>query len=549
MKIGKRGAGILVALIVVLGVSGALVSRYWIYIPGILAELRDPVQENREVVWDQGPAKAPVGERAPNIVVILADDLGFNDITFSGGGVADGTVPTPNIDSIARDGVTFTNGYAGNATCAPSRAAIMTGRYATRFGFEFTPAPPAFAKTIASFADNGSEYFADREKDVPDINEMSVPANEIYIPQMLKQQGYRTLMLGKWHLGGTDTTRPDVRGFDEALGFMPGASLFLPKNDSTVVNSVQDFDPIDRFLWANLPFAIRFNGSPRFEPSRYMTDYLTDEAVKAIDANRNRPFFMYLSYNAVHTPLQALKSDYDKLSHIENHTLRTYAAMIVALDRGVGKVLAELKAQGLDDNTIVIFTSDNGGAHYVGLPDINKPYRGWKATFFEGGIHVPFFIKWPGHVPAGATVPRPAAHVDIFATAAAAAGAKMPGDRVYDGIDLMRVIAAEGDAADRPLFFRSGHYKTYLKDGWKLQVSERPKKNWLFNLNEDPTEQHNLVDANPGKLAGMMALLERADDEQARPIWPALIEAPIMIDRPLGGAPRGPEDEYVYWAN
>ena len=162
---------------------------------------------------------------------------------------------------------------------------------------------------------------------------------------------------------------------------------------------------------------------------------------------------------------------------------------------------------------------------------------------------MPFFIKWPGHVPAGATVPRPAAHVDIFATAAAAAGAKMPGDRVYDGIDLMRVIAAEGDAADRPLFFRSGHYKTYLKDGWKLQVSERPKKNWLFNLNEDPTEQHNLVDANPGKLAGMMALLERADDEQARPIWPALIEAPIMIDRPLGGAPRGPEDEYVYWAN
>lgn len=549
MKIGKRGASILAALIVVVGMAGALLSRYWIYIPGILAELRDPVHENREVVWDRGPAEAPTGERAPNIVVILADDLGFNDLTFSGGGVAGGTVPTPNIDSIARDGVTFANGYAGNATCAPSRAAIMTGRYATRFGFEFTPAPPAFAKTIASFADNGSEYFEDREKDVPDINEMSVPADEIYIPQMLKQKGYHTLMLGKWHLGGTDTTRPDVRGFDEALGFMPGASLFLPKNDPNVVNSVQDFDPIDKFLWANLPFAIQFNDSPRFAPSKYMTDYLTDEAVKAIDANRNRPFFMYLSYNAVHTPLQALKSDYDKLSHIENHTLRTYAAMIVALDRGVGKVLAELKAQGLDDNTIVIFTSDNGGAHYVGLPDINQPYRGWKATFFEGGIHVPFFIKWPGHVPAGATVPRPAAHVDIFATAAAAAGAKMPEDRVYDGIDLMRVIAGEGDVADRSLFFRSGHYKTYLKDGWKLQVAERPKKNWLFNLNEDPTEQHNLVDANPGRLAGMMALLEEADGEQAKPIWPALIEAPIMIDRPLGGAQRGPDDEYVYWAN
>ena len=553
MKIGKRGAGILAALAVVLvGVVGVLLfQRYWYYIPGILQELRDPVQANREVTWDEGPAEAavPVAQRKPNIVVILADDLGFNDLSFGGGGVAGGSVPTPNIDSIARNGVVFANGYAGNATCAPSRAAIMTGRYATRFGFEFTPAPPQFAETIATYAGNGAVYFEDREKDVPGVDEMSVPENEIYIPKMLKEQGYHTVMLGKWHLGGTDTTRPETRGFDEALGFMPGASLFAQKDDPNVVNSVQDFDPIDKFLWANLPFAVQFNGGDRFEPSEYMTDYLTGEAVKAIRANRNRPFFMYLSYNAVHTPLQALKSDYDKLSHIEDHTLRTYAAMVMALDRGVGKVLDELRAQGLDDNTIVIFTSDNGGANYIGLPDINRPYRGWKATFFEGGIHVPFFLKWPGHVPAGKVVEHRAAHVDIFPTAAAAAGATLPQDRIYDGTDLVRLAGSNDGIGERPLFFRDGDYKTLLKGDWKLQVSERPKKNWLFNLANDPTEQKNLAEENPEKLAEMMAALQEIDSTQAKPIWPALIEAPMMIDRPLGGAPRGEDDEYVYWAN
>ncbi|MBO6636340.1 MAG: sulfatase-like hydrolase/transferase, partial [Parvibaculum sp.] len=470
----------------------------------------------------------------------------FNDLSFGGGGIAG--VPTPNIDSIASNGVTFVNGYSGNATCAPSRAAIMTGRYATRFGFEFTPAPPQFAETIATFADNGAVYFEERERDAPPVDEMSVPLDEIYISKMLKEQGYRTLMLGKWHLGGTDTTRPETRGFDEALGFMPGASLFLPKNDPNVVNSVQDFDPIDKFLWANLPFAVQFNGGDRFEPSEYMTDYLTNEAVKAIQANRNRPFFMYLSYNAVHTPLQALKSDYDALSHIEDHTLRTYAAMIVALDRGVGKVLDELKTLGLDENTIVIFTSDNGGANYVGLPDINEPYRGWKATFFEGGIHVPFFMQWPSRIEAGTQSDRTAAHVDIFATAAAAAGAALLQDRVYDGIDLMQYVDGNG-VADRPLFFRSGHYRTLIKGGWKLQLAERPAKAWLYHLAQDPTEQNNLAEKDPEKLAEMTAALEEIDSEQAEPIWPSLVEAPMMIDRPLGGAPRGPEDEYVFWAN
>jgi arylsulfatase A-like enzyme len=550
MKIGKRGAILIGALVIVVAVGTTLFNRYWYYLPGIIEGIRNPVQPNREVVWDEGPAKAevPPTQRAPNIVLILVDDLGFNDLTFGGGGLAGGTVPTPNIDALAHNGATFINGYSGNATCAPSRAAIMTGRFATRFGFEFTPAPPEFAETIASFSGDDAVYFADRAKDAPHVNAMSVPLDEIYIPQMLKERGYHTAMLGKWHLGGTEGSRPEDRGFDEALGFMRGASLFGKKNDPNIVNSYQDYDPIDRFLWANLPFSVQFNGSENFEPSEYMTDYLSNEAVKVIRANRNRPFFLYLAYNAPHTPLQALKSDYDALSHIEDHTLRTYAAMIVALDRGVGKVMDELRAQGLEENTIVIFTSDNGGANYVGLPDINQPYRGWKASFFEGGIHVPFFMQWPARIPAGTKLTGRAAHVDIFATAAAAAGAKMPDDRVYDGLDLMRQVEGE-DMSERNLYFRSGHYRTLFKGDWKLQVSERPAKTWLFNLADDPTEQRNLAMDEPEKLAELMAVLEEMDAEQAPPIWPSLIEGPIMIDRPLGGAPRGPDDEFIYWAN
>ncbi len=550
MKIGKRGLVLIGGLAVLTVLCAALYSRYWYYLPGIVQAVIDPVQPNREIVWNEGPSEAaqsPV-DRAPNIIVILVDDMGFNELTYGGGGLAGGTVPTPNMDSIAQNGAIFANGYSGNATCAPSRAAIMTGRFATRFGFEFTPVPPAFAENIAAFGNTGAIFNADLVKDTPPVEEMSVPLDEIYISQMLKDQGYRTLMLGKWHLGATDTSRPETRGFDEALGFMPGAALFLPKDHPDVVNSMQEFDPIDRFLWANLPFAIQYNGSKHFAPSEYMTDYLSNEAVKAIRANRNRPFFMYLAYNAPHTPLQALKSDYDALSHIEDHTLRTYAAMIVALDRGIGKVLDELRAQGLDENTIVIFSSDNGGANYVGIPDLNTPYRGWKLSFFEGGIHVPFFMKWPAKIPAGTRIESRAAHVDIFATAAAAAGARLPEDRVYDGVDLMRYVRGE-TVGERPLFFRSGHYRTLLKGDWKLQVSERPEKAWLFNLAEDPTEKRNLADAEPAVLAEMRAALDAMDAEQATPIWPALVEAPVMIDRPLGGAPRGPEDEYVFWAN
>ena len=532
------------------GREGALL----LYVKHFLRQEASPTQP---VAWKAGPATAPApapgAKRRPNIVVIVADDLGSNDISFYGGGVADGAVPTPNIDSIARNGVNFASGYAGNATCSPSRAAMMTGRYATRFGFEFTSVPISFARVVGGHAAPDALrpviYHAERESAMPSYEQLGVPPSEITIAKLLRGAGYRTLHLGKWHLGEAAPFRPNAAGFDDSLGFYAAASMYLPEDDPGVVNSRQAFDPIDRFLWAAHPFHVRFNGSEPFKPARYMTDYLTDEAIKAIAANRHRPFFLYLAYNAPHTPLQAAKADYDALAQIKDPTLRVYAAMIRALDRSVGRVLEALKAQGLADDTLVVFTSDNGGAHYVGLDDLNKPYRGWKATFFEGGVHVPFFMSWPGTLPRGVTYDQPVSHFDIFATAAGAAGVAVPADRAIDGVDLVPfVTGARGSRPHDALFWRSGPYRVVQAGNWKLQLTERPLQDWLYDLKADPGEKNNLAAAQPAKVQELKALLAAWEKEQAAPLWPALIEAPVTLDKPLN-RPQAKDDAYVYWSN
>ncbi|MEO6215430.1 MAG: sulfatase-like hydrolase/transferase [Sphingomonas sp.] len=516
------------------------------------------VYPNHAVAWQKGPDQAlvPADKRPPNIVLIVADDLGYNDISFNGGGVAGGLLKTPNIDAIGHGGVSFPDGYAGNATCAPSRAALMTGRYPTRFGFEFTPTDTRFARTIAGFPSDWEHRTIldeDAAANDPPSDSKGVPASELTIAELLRTKGYHTLHLGKWHLGGAKGMRPEQQGFDESLGFIIGGQMFLPENDPNVENSKQDFDPIDKYIWANLPFSVQYNGGAHFRPARYMTDYLTDQAVGTIKANRNRPFFLYLAYNAPHTPLQALKADYDALPQIADHRTRVYAAMIRALDRGVGRVTAELKAQGLDNNTLVIFTSDNGGAHYIGLTGINRPYRGWKATFFEGGMKVPFFMRWPAQIKPATIVSGPVSHFDIFATAGKAAGVPMPGDRAIDGVDLLPFVA--GKQAGTPhqiLFWRSGGYKVVRDGDWKLQVLGRipglQQAPLLYNLKTDPTERHDVAASQPAIVAQLTALLARHDAESVKPSWPSLIQSPIAIDRPLGTKPR-PKETYIYWWN
>ena len=223
--------------------------------------------------------------------------------------------------------------------------------------------------------------------------------------------------------------------------------------------------------------------------------------------------------------------------------------MIRSLDRGVGQVLQALKDNGLEDNTLVMFTSDNGGAQYIGLPDVNKPFRGWKISLFEGGIHVPFFARWPARIPAGSVVTDPVHHFDLYATAAAAGGAPLPGDRKIDGVDL--VPFATGEAQGVPheaLFWRSGTSQSALVNGWKLNVSDPPGRSWLFDMTADPGERRDLSRELPEKLAELQAALAAHNAEQASPAWPARLSSPINIDKDLTQA-DSPDDEYIYWSN
>ena len=516
------------------------------------------VAPNRQLGWKQGPQEAASNpaERPPNIILIVADDLGFNDISTFGGGVAGGRVQTPNIDQLAADGAIYNQSYAGNATCAPSRAMMMTGRYPTRTGFEFTPTPSGMGPLVSMVGDSQDsglpKSFLNEtaNEDALSYEEQGLPSSEVTIAEVLRDKGYYTAHIGKWHLGRSKGSAPIDQGFDDSL--LMASGLYLPEDDANVVNAKLDFDPIDRFLWARLNYAASFNnrGDERFEPGGYLTDYWTDESIKVIEANKNRPFFLYLAHWGTHTPLQATKEDYEAVGNIAPHRLRVYAAMVRALDRSVGRVMASLEAQGLSDNTIVMFTSDNGGPGYIGLPEVNAPFRGWKITNFEGGLRVPMFVKWPSQIAPGSQVATPVAHIDVMPTLANAAQAAMPEGVAIDGEDILPLLSETGAAAwqRETLFWQSGYYRVVRHGDWKLQISERPNKSWLYNLAVDPTEQTNLAESEPDKLRELQALLDAHKASAREPLYPYVLQAPIAVDKTRAEHVE-PGDEYIYWPN
>ena len=512
----------------------------------------------RSLAWNAGPklASESPDERPPNIILIVADDLGYNDISTFGGGLDGGRVKTPNIDQLAADGVVFTQSYSGAGTCAPSRAMLMTGRYPTRTGFEFTPTPSGMAPMLSRIsAEMGRGtpsmiYDAALDESKPPYEQQGLPSEEVTIAEILKERGYATFHIGKWHLGRQDGMAPHEQGFDQSL--LMASGLFLPEDDPNVVNAKLDFDPIDQFLWARMAFANSFNSGDqdRFKPGGYLTDYWTDESINIINANKNRPFFLYLGHWGVHTPLQATREDYEAVGDITPHRKRVYAAMIRSLDRSVGRINTALEEAGIADNTLVVFTNDNGGPGYIGLPDINKPFRGWKISQFEGGIRVPLMMKWPARISPGTVSEEPVAHIDVMPTLAAAAEAPEPEGVIIDGENLLPLATGAGlEAWDRDtLFWQSGHYRVVRHKDWKLQVTARPDKQWLFNLAEDPTEQINLAESKPEKVTELMALLD-AHAAAARPaLYPAVLESAITIDKTLV-EPFEEGDDYIYWPN
>ena len=512
----------------------------------------NPVQDNIPTKWPEGPLeRLDQNDSRPNIILILADDMGYNDISLHNGGAADGTLETPHIDSLAKNGVWFNKGYAANATCAPSRASIMTGRYATRFGFEFTPVPDLGQLVIRWLAEEDDDNLRARidneiARNLPSFMDQGMPSDQITIAEILKTQGYYTAHIGKWHLGHSSGMSPLDQGFDDSLSL--AGAYYLPEDHPDVVNAKFETS-IDKMVWSGGQYAARFNDSDMFSPDKYVTDYYTDEAIKVIEKNKNRPFFLYLSHWAIHNPLQAIRSDVEQMSHMSDHNLKVYSGMIRALDRSVGEIIRTLKEFNIYGRTLIFFTSDNGGANYIELEDINKPFRGWKISFFEGGIRVPFILSWPDKIDPGLKFDKPVHHFDIFSTIASAANAQIPMDRKIDGVDLIPYIKGEKIAnPHQTLFWRSGNHQAVLHENWKYLISKKEGTKWLFDTDQDPLERNNLININQEKTLQIESLLAMFNSEQANPLYPSSTELPVLIDKYDGQVIEN-TDEFIFWSN
>lgn len=419
------------------------------------------------------PAMAQAADR-PNIIVIVGDDMGYADLGVQGSS----EIPTPHLDALAAAGVRFTHGYVSGPYCSPTRAGLLTGRYQTRFGHEFNP--------------NGAN---------------GLPLSETTLAQRMKSAGYVTGLVGKWHLGSEPEQRPLERGFDEFFGFLGGAHDYFPKDGPDLMR-----------------------GEQRVDESEYLTDALAREAVDFVERHRESPFFLYLAFNAVHTPMQADDARLEKFAGIANKRRRTYAAMMSAMDDAVGEVLAKVAEAGLEENTLVFFFSDNGGPTMQGVTvngSDNTPLRGSKRTTLEGGVRVPFFVKWPGRIPAGQTYDRAVIQLDVAPTVLAAAGVAVDPAWKFEGVDLLPHLAGQPGAAPHDaLYWRFGDQFAIRQGDWKLVAYDAaadggqgatPAK--LYNLADDIGEQHDLSAEQPEKVRELQAAWDAWNKQNVPAKW------------------------------
>ena len=398
----------------------------------------------------------------PNIIVIMTDDMGYADVGFNG--CKD--IPTPNIDRIANEGIRFDEGYVSFPVCGPSRAGFLTGRYQDRFGFTTNPSID------------------------PNNPIAGLPIEEETMAQVLKKANYNNAIIGKWHMGTNAVFHPLERGFDYFYGFLSGGHHYFP--EKLTLNNLSEV----KKKWQWYSTKIIENRAP-VEIKEYLTDALSNAAVNFIDkqVKDDQQFMLYLAYNAPHTPLQANEKYLSRFPNIKDKKRKTYAAMVSAVDDGVGRVLDALKEQALDEDTIIVFLSDNGGARNNGSD--NGPLRGLKGDLFEGGVRVPFAIRWKGVIPEGNSYKNPVSSLDIMATIVAQTNVKINPERPLDGVDLIPFLIGKNNGAPHEYLFwrkweqnamaiRHGNYKLVAN---KKQDQETPE---LFDLSTDISESKNL---------------------------------------------------------
>jgi arylsulfatase A-like enzyme len=423
--------------------------------------------------------------KQPNIVFLFSDDAGYADFGFQGSK----TMKTPNLDQLASEGVRFTQGYVSDSTCGPSRAGIMTGRYQQKFGYEEINVPGYMSEHSAI---KGAE--------------MGIPLDEVTMGDYMKSLGYRTAFFGKWHLGGTDELHPMHRGFDEFYGFRGGDRSYWAYEVNAPERKAGHFT--DKKLEQGLGQFQEHEG--------YLTDVLAKKANQFIEKAPDKPFFIFLSFNAVHTPMEATPEDLAKFPQLKGKR-KEVAAMTLALDRASGAVLNKLKKLGLEDDTLVVFSNDNGGPTDKNASS-NYPLAGSKSNFLEGGIRVPFLIKWPAKLDAGKVYNKPVSTLDLLPTFFKAGGGKEAMSDL-DGVDLMPYISGQNNAAPHASMYWKKETRAAIRQGdWKLlRFPDRPAE--LYNLASDIGEQHNLAAQEPERVKQMFKDFFSWEMTLERPLW------------------------------
>jgi arylsulfatase A-like enzyme len=421
-------------------------------------------------------ARAADTAKKPNVIILLADDLGYADTGFQG--CKD--IPTPHLDALAKSGVRCTNGYVSGPYCSPTRAGLLTGRYQTRFGHEFNPGG----------ADAG------------------LPLTETTMADRLRAAGYATGLVGKWHLGGAAKFHPQKRGFDEFFGFLGGAHSYFPAMGAPI-----------------------YRGTTEVAEKEYLTDAFAREAVAFIDRHKKEPFFLYLAFNAVHTPMHATEDRLKKFASIDDKTRRTYDAMTLGLDDAVGKVMEKLRAEKLEEDTLIFFFSDNGGPTMKGTTingSRNTPLRGSKRTTLEGGVRVPFVVAWKGKLSAGKVYDRPLIQLDVLPTALAAAGVAVKAEWKLDGVNLLPYLEGKNTAAPHEtLYWRFGEQMAIRQGDWKLVRYDPVVDNGtgkatpakLYNLAKDVGEANDLAAKEPDRVKELQAVWDKWNAGLAKPLW------------------------------